>query len=195
MSIRNYGIYHQGVIFYMEDFDPAKVIQAVCEKIYNIILPDNIKNALTNNKFDFEIFTELCALLDINVDEIDNIERINDYSYISHKLVADAEYDEWFNGTETLMGTDKASVFIFSEIEGEYIYDNNEKETETVTDCYMLSLDFPAVWEINDYIVKNNGYRSRGEILRLICKTVQPLLKDGIEWENRLGYLIGSTYG
>ena len=192
MSIRNYGIYHQGVIFHMEDFDPVKVIQAVCEKIYNIILPDNIKNALTNNKFDFEIFTELCALLDINVDKI---EGINDYSYISNKLVADAESDEWFNRTETLMGTDKASVFIFSDIEGEYIYDSNEKETETVTDCYMLSLDFPAVWEINDYIVKNNGYRSRGEILRLICKTVQPLLKDTIDWENRLGYLIGSTYG
>ena len=186
MSTRNYGIYHQGAIFYNEDFDPVKVIKTVSQKIDEIILPDHIVNALNNNEFKTEIAAEIGELLDMRIKEVN---KIKDYSYISNNLIDGAEYEDWFNREEPLMGTKETSVFIFSYIEGEYVYDNIEKENELIENCYMFSLNFPLVWEIEKY----HGIKTKNEILEKIKKVAEPMLKDGIEWESRLGYLIGSS--
>ena len=187
MSCRNIGVYVQGAIIKKEDFDTVKVIQAVCEKIHGTPLSDEIKNSLTNGKFDREIAEKLCEMLDVNADEIE------DYVCISSVLLEDADFTEWFEEPYNLMCSHELDITVINELEGDFIYDNGCYYEESVENILMFSLNFPLVWNINKYISGDN-YRSRGEVLRLIRKTAQPLLKDDIEWENRLGYLIGSLF-
>ena len=190
MSCRNIGVYLQGAIIKKEDFDPVKVIPAVCEKVRGISLPDNIKKALTDGKLDRETGEKLCEILDIR--HI-NIEEIEDSACIASTLLQEGDFKEWFEEPYNLMGSPQLEVTVINELEGDFIYDNSVQYDEPVENILMFSLNFPLVWNINGYISRNN-YRSRGEVLRLIRKTAQPLLKDDIEWENRLGYLIGSLF-
>ena len=187
MSMRNYGIYQQGAIFKQNDFAPEKVILAVCEKINNITLPDNIKKALQNNIFDIDIAVELCEILDI-----EHNGEIKDYSYISDKLISEACLSDWFEDSDTpLMGTGEISVYVFSEIEGDYYYDNDEVEEEYVEDGYMFSFYLPFVWNIK----KHKNWHTRDAIVQKLREVSKPMLKDDIDWDKRLGSLIGSSFG
>ena len=188
MSMRNYGIFHQGAIFFQEDFDPAKVITAVLEDIIETTVPEHIKTALAGNDFSAGIVTELCGLLDMSGYSRDGFKS---YSDISNSLVAEAGLEEWFNRPNPLMGTADVGVFIFSDIEGEYVFDTEHKENQYQDDCFMFSLDFPLVWRIGDC----TGPKSRSEVVELIREAARPLLKDDIDWEERLGALIGSSCG
>ena len=189
MSMRNYGIYTQGAIIKKEDFDPVKVILAVSEKICKIMLPENIKTALNLNIFNLETAFTLCEMLEVKIE--DNNE-LQDYSYISDKLIAYAYLPDWFEEAESpLMGTNEISVYAFSEIEGDFFYDNDENSEEYVDDGYMFSIYSPLVWNIR----KRDDWKTKEEIVRQIRETAKPPLKDGIDWEKRLGYLIGSLFG
>ena len=98
---------------------------------------------------------------------------------------------EWFEDYDPpVMGTEKVSVYVFSEIEGDYSYDNDETEDEYLEDGYMFSLYVPFVWDIEKYKI-----RTKEEIVQLIREAAKPLLKDNIDWDKRLGYLIGSSFG
>jgi hypothetical protein len=186
--MRNYGIYEQGAIIKNEDFDPVKVILAVCEKICNITLPDNIKSALQFNIFSRDIAVELCEMLDI---DIEDSEEIQDYSYLSNTLLEEADSEEWFDGPDSLMGTSEISVNSFTDIEGEFVYDNQANKTEYIDALYMFSLYVPFVWDIGEY----NGCRTKDETAQKVREAAKPLLKDAIDWNGRLGYLIGSSFG
>jgi hypothetical protein len=187
--MRNYGIYVQGAIIKKEDFDPVKVILAVSEKICRITLPDNIKTALNLNIFNRDVALEVCELLEV---EIEDENELQDYSYISDKIIDEAHLPEWFEESESpLMGTDGISIYAFSEIEGDFCYDDDEHSDEYMADGYMFSLYSPLVWNIR----KRNDWKTKAEIVQQISETAKPLLKDGIDWDKRLGSLIGSTFG
>ena len=188
MSMRNYGIYQQGAIFYPEDFDPAKVIMTVCVKIMEVTVPDNIQTALAERNFNPAIVAEICELLGIPKNMRDNYKC---YADISNSCVADAEAEEWFSGREPLMGTSEAEVMIFSDIEGDYVFDAEFKGSQYADDCFMFSVPFPCAWQIADF----QGAKDRESILANIRVAAQPLLKDDIDWSDRLGILIGSTFG
>jgi len=188
MSMRNYGIFHQGAVFFHEDFDPAKVITAVLEVIIETTVPDHIKTALAGNDFSAGVVSELCGLLDMSNYSRDGFKS---YSDISNSLVAQAGPEEWFDRPKPLMGTDDVGVFIFSDIEGEYVFDTERKESQQQDNCFIFSLDFPLVWRIGDY----TGPKSRNEVIELIREAARPLLRDDIDWDERLGALIGSSCG
>ena len=189
MSMRNYGIYQQGAIIRKEDFDPVKVILAVIETIYGITLPDNIKTVLSDNIFDRETAAALCGMLEI---EIEDENELQDYAYISDKIIESADLAEWFEEADSpLMGTNDMSVYVFSEIEGDFYYDGSEHTDEYMENGLMFSIYFPMVWDIKD----SDGWETKEEIVCRIRETAKPLLKDGICWEKRLGYLIGSSFG
>jgi hypothetical protein len=187
--MRSYGIYQQGAIFKQEDFEPAKVILAVSEKICNITLPENIKSALQLNIFNKDMALELCKKLEI---EIKDTQGVQSYSYISDALISEAHLPEWFEESDSpLMGTNEISVYVFSDIEGDYCYDNAETKNEYVEDGYMFSFYVPLTWNIK----KRDNWQTREEIVEQLRETAKPLLKDGIDWDKRLGYLIGSEFG
>ena len=188
MSMRDYGIYHQGAIIHQEDFDPIKVITVYIEKALAITVPDCIKEALACNDFNAIAVLDLCNLLCIS--EYDR-NSIKSYSDISNNLLADAERDEWFEWPNPLMGTKMVPVCVFSDIEGKFIADNDSDGYEDVCECFMFSLNFPLAWRVDEY----TGPRSRDEAVALIREAAKPLLKDGIDWDARLGALIGSSCG
>jgi hypothetical protein len=188
MSSRGYGIYQQGAIFHYEDFDPAKVITTVFEKCMETTVPENIRKALADSDCNTGIITELCDLLDISFFHRDGIKAFSD---ISNILVAEAERDEWFIGSEPLMGTDHVEVLVYSDIEGEYVYAGKEKEDNQIEDCFIFSLSFPKVWDIEEH----KGIRTKEEAVQAIREAAKPLIKDNIDWSKRLGFLIGSSYG
>ena len=186
MSMRNYGIYNQGAFFKQEDFDPVKVILAVMTKIDGVTPPDNIMQALTAGVFDETVAAEICEILDV-----DNKGNITDYQQISDILVSEVLRDEWFDGNTPIMGTDKAPVSAYTDIEGDFVFDNDETEDEYVEECYVFSLRQPFVWDISEH----KGFRTRNEVVGHIKEAAAVLLKDDIDWDKRLGYLIGSTFG
>jgi hypothetical protein len=54
----------------------------------------------------------------------------------------------------------------------------------------MFSLEVPFVWDIaGDYT-----WRTKDEIIGQITEAAKLLLKGGIDWYNRLGYLIASGF-
>jgi hypothetical protein len=188
MSSRSYGIYQQGAIFYRDDFDPAKVIIAVIEKCHEDTVPDHIRTALAENRFVPNIASELDEIFDMRMDDH---EEKTDYSYISNSLVDDSEQNEWFIGNEPLMGTDSAEVLVYSDIEGDFVYANNETGDDIIEGCFMFALSFPKAWDIEEH----KGIRTKEEAVQAIREAAKPLLKDNIDWSKRLGFLIGSTYG
>jgi hypothetical protein len=189
MSYRSYGIYQHGAIFKQEDFEPAKVILAVSEKIYEIALPENIKSTLHLNIFNKDMALEICEELEI---EIKDTQELKDYSYISDALISEAHMPEWFEQSPSpLMGTKEMSVYVFSDMEGDYYYDNDEKSDEYVADGYMFSFEIPFIWDIR----KRDSWHTREEIVEQLRESAKPLLKDDIDWDKRLGYLIGSEFG
>jgi hypothetical protein len=105
--------------------------------------------------------------------------------------VAEAEREEWFNSSNPVMGTAEVSIFAFSDIEGDYIFDTEVKGMQEEDNCFMFSLDFPLLWRTDLY----TGPKTRNEIVRLIRDAARPLLKDDINWDERLGVLIGSLCG
>lgn len=185
MPMRNYGIYQQGAIFRQEDFDPVKVILALSEKIYELTLPDNILAALRKNEFSIEIVNELCEKMDIRIrDDAD----MTDFSCVSNALISEFGPAEWFNEPPVLMGSDDVYICVYSEIDGEFVYDA-DIENEDVEDCYILSLHVPIAWKLDSY----SGPRTKEDALRCIKETAGALLKDNINWETRLGELIGAS--
>lgn len=186
MSMRSVGIYEQGAIFRSEDFDPVKVILAVSEKIMGISLPDDIKDSLVHDTFNPQTAIRLCELLEIDPADI---KELTDYSRISNYLVNEAGFNDWFDGSNSLMGSKEVSVSVFSNISGEFMYDCCDNMDELVEDCFMFVIDFPFAWKIGDY----QGLRTKPDVLHHISETAKSLLKDDIDWEKRLGALIGAT--
>jgi len=187
MSCRNYGVYLQGAIIKKEDFDPAKVIIAVCEGIYKFTLPDDIKTSLYNNEFNREIAEKLCTVLEIAIEDIDSIYG---YSDISDKIISNSCLPEWYADLyPPLIGSSEVEFAVFNEIEGDYYY-AGKNEDEYIEDCYMFSLFTPFVWDIGKY----TGCRTKAECVQQIREAAKTLLKDDIDWEKRLGYLIGSEF-
>jgi len=158
MRCRNYGVYEQGAIIKYEDFDPIKVILAVCEKICEIVLPQHIKNALTNKCFDYEVAVNLCELLKI---KFNNPDGIQDYSCIFYQLIKEACLKEWFD-EYNLMGSNEVFVTVINEIEGEFVYDNQAHDEDYVEDILMFSLRFPLIWDIKSC----DNWKSKEEIIR-----------------------------
>ena len=184
MSCRNYGIYITGAIIKKEDFDPAKVIITICERIYKFTLSDDIKTSLYNNEFNRETVAKLCEVLEFDIDSI------YDYSDISNKIISDSCLSEWYaDYYPPLIGSNEVEFAVFNEIEGDYYY-AGKNEDEYIEDCYMFSLFTPFVWDINDY----KGCRTKDECVQKIREAAKTLLKDDIDWEKRLGYLIGSEF-
>lgn len=188
MSMKTYGIYDQGAFFKQEDFDPVKVILAVMTKIDGVTPPDNIMQALIGGVFDETVASEICEMLDIDVD---NTGDVANYQHISDILVSDVLRDEWFDGHTPLMGTDKAPISVYTDIEGEFIFDNDETGNECVEECYVFSLYQPYTWDISEH----KGFKTRSEVVEHIKEVAAVLLKDDIDWDKRLGYLIGSHFG
>ena len=179
-----YGVYFQGAVFYKGDFDPVKVIQAAAKYIRGISFPERIASVLEQGTFDRDIALEICDLLDIAVSDRGSVE---DYSYISDIFLRDS--DDWFEAPDPIMGSPRLGVEVFNDVAGEFRYFDKSIGSDTISECFMFALPCPLVWEIGIY----EGPRTKEEVICLIRDTAKPLLKDDIDWDSRLGDLIGSS--
>lgn len=190
MSMRSYGVYYQGAMFSEEDFDSVKVVIKCAEDCGTNLSPEE-KQLIRTNTVDRDLVKKLCDALGIHPVEGD---EINDYKFFSDELIKDIS--EWFedcdcSDSQPVLGTEDINVYIVSEIEGDFIYDNLDREDEYVTDCFIFAFYTPFAWKHeSDHFPKNID-----EAVAMLRKAGEKLLKDDIDWAKRLGELVGSAFG
>lgn len=184
MAMRDYALHVIGAIIFDEDFDPTKVIKVIADEC-GACFCELTRNAISNGIFNDNAAKEICGELNVPY----KAEDIKSFSVISNILLDDKR--DWFDGEDRFMGNDEIGVELFTDIEGVFRYTHQEDKTEQITECLMFTLTTPFPWEIDNY----TGPRSKEQVIRLLQEVSKPLLKDNIDWESRLGELLGTVFG
>lgn len=183
MSMRYYPIYTQGATFYVKDYDPIKVIQAVSiadEEQFS----QKTQDLLCSGIYDRDAAEEICQKLSLTFDG-----GATDYSTLSDQLLDDLS--DWITDGPGVINVGTVATNYFTDLEAEFRFDSEEIEDEFVDTCLIMTVPSPFIWNIADY----DGPRTRQEVTELIRNAAKTLFKDNIDWERRLGELIGTTFG
>lgn len=183
MSMRYYPVYSQGAIIYSEDYDPVKVIITLSEELVGGLSPE-IQSVLKSNVYDQEVAQEICGLLDVTFDP-----NATDYSFISDNFTEDLSY--WIDDGYGKIENGIVESFYFTDLEAEFRYASEDIENERLESCLILSLHSPLIWGIAEF----DGPKTKQEVIDCIREAVKHLLRDDINWERRLGDLVGTTFG
>ena len=180
----NYGIYSQGAMFTYEDFDPAKTVSNFC-KIYEISLTYTQIREIANDSVSKETFEYLCRMFDVSP-------KNDTLQALCVEILNPYEMERLFeDGEEMQIGNEMVTAMRYTDIEGEFFYDNLLRTSESVSDeCMILCFEIPFVWNIRDAVIpvvrKNAVFQ-----LELAAKS---FLKDDIDWDKRLGSLVASIF-
>lgn len=177
------GIYAQGAYITREDFDPVKTIKYFC-KLYEIRLSDRIVKEMACDNLSGDNVKYLKEELDIK-SEVSNAKEL------CYAVLNPAEIRDLFVETDgvTMLGNDMVIGNLFTDIEGYYEYADEDKTCEYLEgECIMLSFYLPFIWDLNQYKFP----KSRSEAVRLLHDAGVKLLKEDIQWKERLGALSAS---
>jgi hypothetical protein len=181
MSMRYYPFRAAGAIIRDEDFDTTKLITSIAKK-RDIELSKKATDALIQDNFNQEAAEEIYTKL-----ELPDYTKANatDYSGILRELLDDK--DNWI---EDYLEQDSNGITLerFVNVEANFYIGNDE---EYVENTLVFTLDSPLPWEIDNY----TGPKSKKDVVALIENAAKELLKDDIDWESRLGQIIGAYFG
>ena len=183
--VREYGIYQQGAMFTREDFDPYKTIKYLFDT-EGIKMPEKLAEEIKNDNVSDENFDYLCKKLDAEPIERTLGSIVSDVlgPSLLHDIVIDDSEEAHFQN-------DTVYASYYTDIVGEFIFDDEEKPHKDVDDeCLMVCFYVPCVWNMKDADIPADKYMAA---LR-IKEAVKAFLKDDINWEERLGELYASGY-
>lgn len=184
MASKMYGMYFQGAMIKIEDFDPAKVVLCMC-KTYEVEISDELRKAIMTDKLSDEQYAYLYEKLDVKCEEY-SLEKMRD-DLLDEWEINDICCDD----SEIPLASNHISAILLREIDGEFVYDNEDKPSESVSDCIMMGFYVPFLWRMKEFEIPVDK--------RLAVSWLQDagksFLKDDINWEERLGelYAIGFT--
>ena len=179
-----YGVYEQGAMFFREDFDPVKTINYFC-KMYEIEMTEEIKKEIETDTMTDEHFDFLCEKLEVNPEER-TLQSMCTQTLNPYEI-----YDLLLENADVKIGNDMVYASVYSNLVGDFIFYDKDKPWEHIDgDCMMLCFNVPYAWDIKDA----NIPADKNEAVRQLKDATKSLLKDDINWEDRLGSLLAAGY-
>ena len=183
--VTEYGIYEQGAMFTREDFDPYKTIKYLFDS-YEIEMPEKLAEDIKNDKVSDEEFDYICKELDVTPDKRTLQSIVIDA--LNPALLSDIAVDD---SSETCFQNDSIYVSYFTDIVGEFTFDNEDRNCDSIEDeCIMVCFHIPCVWNIRDSDIPCDKRIAAFQLQQ----ATKAFLKDDINWEERLGKLYASGY-
>ena len=181
---QEYGIYEQGALFFREDFDPVKTINYFC-KMYEIELTEEIKKEIETDTVTNEHFDFLCKELEVKPADR-TLQSICIYALNPYEIS-----DLFLEDAEVRIGNDMVYASAYSDLVGDFIFYDKDKPWEHIDgECMMLCFVVPYVWDIKN----SNIPADKDAAVFQLRQATKSLLKDDIDWEQRLGSLFASGY-
>lgn len=182
--VHEYGVYEQGAMFFREDFDPVKTINYFC-KMYGIELSEEIKKEIETDTVTDENFDFLCKELEVNPEER-TLQSMCTQTLNPYEI-----YDLLLENADVKIGNDMVYTSVYSNLIGDFMFYDEDKPWDHIDgECMMLCFSVPYVWDIQNA----NIPADKNEAILQLKDAAKSLLKDDINWEDRLGSLFAAGY-
>ena len=175
-----HGVYYQGAIFAVNDFDSYKTVMYF-SKLYDVMISDELKVKLKEDTLTEKECMDLSR--NFSRDTICKTAEELTLSLLDPCELADLMVDD----AKPKLGSDVVYAERVENFKGEFFYDDEDKMPEELSEGMILAFNVPFVWDIRDAVIPAD---KRIAVFQL-QEASKVFLKDDIDWENRLGYLCG----
>lgn len=176
-----YGIYEQGAIFTREDFDPLKTVlyfSNLTGKKLKTKVVERLKKGIENRK-DIKY---LIKAFKIKPEK-------KTLASICCELLNPCELDDLV--ANEVLENEMVYANYYSDISGTFYFSDDFKKFESIDDeCLVMCFHIPKAWNMKDAVVPAN---ERNAVFQ-VEQAAKPLLKENINWEERIGELYASGF-
>lgn len=176
-----YGVYEQGAFFTRDDFDPYKTILYILglsEKKFKPMVIERLKRREERRK-DIRY---LIKAFDIKPEE-------KTLDSICIELLSSCELSDL--AANCVLDNEFVYANYYCDIVGTFYYFDDRERFEDIDDeCLVMCFHIPKAWNMKDAVVPAN---ERNAVFQLE-QAAKPLLKENINWKERIGELYASGY-
>lgn len=187
MSVKTFGIYEEGVLLTVNDFDMRKTLNfALSSKA----LKGSIDGLHALTDADPKLIEAVRSELGLkgHVKDDDGLTAIAE-------IVAGDILEGDFCEPETVFDTEYVGFIRLSDFDGEFT--PREGDTESYDNNVVYLLNFhnrPRIWDMGCAVVCDKHPSTVATCATAIKRAGCQLLRNDIDWEKRLGFLSGSVF-
>ena len=176
-----YGVYEQGALFARDDFDPFKTIlyiMGLSERNFKQNVIERLKKREEKKK-DVRYLVKAFGIKP----EKRNLTSICD------ELLTTCELEDL--AANNVLENEMIYMNYYSDVSGTFYFADESKKFEKIDEeCMVMCFHIPKAWDMKDAVVPAN---KRNAVFQ-IEQAVKPLLKENINWKERIGELYASGF-
>lgn len=182
MSMRDYPLYYQGSLLTPEVFDAVPLLRYLLEKD-EIDLSSEAAESLEAGQLTPALQAELCDAF-----YMDDVPYASLDDFKDEMLTYNSDAYETL---ESLLNQQKGvSYHYLRDIEADFYYSDGHP-SDSVENAALLAFSIPLVWKPRGEAQPS----SLEEAIAWLNNAGVPVFQDDIDWEPRLGELLGTIYG